>query len=116
MAEVNFGSTLNYGVGAGTVSGAELQTWTWTEEFKDRAEGRNADGEIVTLRYDNAEKQGQLTMLTRTTGFTIKTAGQSITSIDGATWIVESVEEVEENQGFTRVTYNVRKPQYITVT
>lgn len=101
MAAITKGTAFKYGTSAaGTpFTGVVVQTYKKGKEFALKVEGKDADGKVVSRRYDDRTQKVSFTGIVEGT-VTIPDIGEVIT-IAGVQVVVEKSDEDGKNDGNT---------------
>lgn len=102
-----------YGISAGVaaVTSATVISFSLTKAHANTAQTQNELGNEIERRYDDLHQDGSITLRPRT-GFTPLTVGGTYT-YDSVEFEVISEGREEANQGFTALTYTIKKSEYI---
>ncbi len=94
-----------YVFGTGTVTGAQVQSSSITEDFGLRVEVKDADGNLVGEGLGDAQATGDITLLI-SSSYTVPSPGDALTYEGTAFWII-GVEESASNDAYREVTLKV---------
>lgn len=101
-----------YVFGTGTVTSAQVQSSSITDDYGIRVEVKDSDGNIVGEGLGAPQKTGDITLLVET-GYETPDPGDAIT-YDGTGFWITGVEESMTNDGYKEVTLTVEYIASIT--
>ena len=97
----------------GAITNATVLSFNVESAHQNQAQTVNEDGNEIERRYDDLADTGSITLRIRT-AYTVAAAATVLT-YNAIKYIIESVGRAEEAQGFTVITYNIRKSAFITL-
>lgn len=103
MAALNKGTA--YVFGTGTVTSAQVQSSSLTDDFGIRVEVKDSDGNIVGEGLGAPQRTGDITLLISNV-YAIPEPGDSLT-YDGSPFWITGVEESMSNDNYKEVTLKV---------
>ena len=111
MPAVTKGTVYLFGVN-GTITNARVQSFSDNSSFGNSTEVKDADGNVVSRRYDDKKNDVSLDLIIDAS-YSVPVIGTELT-YDGATYEITAVGKSESNTEHRKVSITAMKSEYIT--